>query len=155
MWYNWFMRNDFRLPWFGARSPKDYHFRLCEFEDKDGFACVDDRVIESLEGARADLNRLSRREVQIVVTCGTRTEATNQRLGRELGWTDEGGIVARDSRHLPKYGGIAVDIYARYPDGTGWARVPQDTLASACRHHFGYVKADYEDGHVHADNREA
>ena len=114
---------------------------------------VDDEVIRSLEGVREELGRKYDVEVEVLITSGTRTVVDNERIAEVLGWTDEGGLVARDSQHLPEYGGVAVDIVARYRAGDKWVRVPQCDVASACRDRFAYVKADYQDGHVHSDNR--
>jgi hypothetical protein len=58
--------------------------------------------------------------------------------------------VSRVSRHLPKYGGIAVDFYAVYANGK---RVAQKTVAKIARKYFDYVNDKYSDGHVHGDNR--
>jgi len=147
------MRNDVLLAYRVDGIWRKTHFRLYEFENAEGLAMVDPSVVQSLEQTRNDLCGCYEREVQIVVKDGVRTEADNERLGKWLGWTDEGGLVARDSRHLAKYGGIAVDVVARYREGDKWVYVTQDLLAAACRVHFEYVKADYADGHVHADNR--
>ena len=130
------------------------HFRLLEFETADGFALVDSGVIRSLELTRESLGKQYGREVRILITCGVRTLADNERLAAELGWLEDGGLVARNSRHLPQYGGIAVEIVAEYDLDGATTRIPQANLAVACRDHFAYVKADYKDGHVHADTRE-
>ena len=153
MWYNRDMRNDFLLNWEYEGVVLESHFRLREFEDEDGLVVIDPGLVQSLELLRRDLSRFYSKDVQIVITSGTRTEADNEKLAERLGWCENGGQVARDSKHLPKYGGIAVDMYARYREGAIWAVVPQTTLGSACLVHFAYVKADYPDGHVHADNR--
>jgi len=129
------------------------HFKLSEFDNADGYAMIDSSVVRSLELTRKALGRQYGCDVRIIVTCATRTAEHNERLGSELGWTDEGGLVARDSRHLAKYGGIAVDICAEFDIEGVCTPVVQTNLASACRDHFAYVKADYQDGHVHADNR--
>ena len=148
------MRNDVKLCYYNAGHPIVSHFNLREFETGDGFVMVDASVLVSLERVRADLGVQYGCEVRIYITCCVRTNAENEALGERLGWTHEDGIVARDSRHLPKYGGIAVDIYAVIRSSTGTNKVPQAAVAKACREHFEYVKADYYDGHVHADNRE-
>jgi len=148
------MRNNLFLLWGDWGREYGCHFRLSEFENADGLVMVNPSVVRSLELTRFVLCQQYDREVQIIIKDAFRTEADNNRLGEKLGWTDEGGLVARDSKHLAKYGGIAVDIVARYREGDKWIRVPQEILAAACRDHFDYVKADYKDGHVHADNRE-
>jgi hypothetical protein len=91
-------------------------------------------------------------DVQIVITSGTRSPADNKRLADKLGWVGDGGLVARDSRHLPSHGGIAADLYARYRGVDGWIVLQQEDVAISCRRYFQYVKADYQDGHIHADN---
>jgi hypothetical protein len=80
-----------------------------------------------------------------------RTEAELAALAARLGWTDEGGSVSRDSMHLTKYGGIAVDLVGVVASSRH--RVPQTTLGEVCRRYFDFVKDDYRDGHVHADLR--
>jgi hypothetical protein len=90
-------------------------------------------------------------EIWVIVTDGVRTQDNLDRLAARLGWIDEGGAVARDSKHLAKFGGIAVDIVARVASSRD--RVPQATLGEICRRYFDWVKDDYADGHVHADNR--
>lgn len=136
-------RNDIQL------SP---HFNLREFENVDGWVMVHPSVIESLEAVRERLQVYhTGRECAIVITGSTRTKARNIELARVQGWQGDGGTVSRDSKHLEQYGGIAVDLKA-YICGTRQL-VPQRTLGDVCRLYFDYVKADYADGHVHADNR--
>lgn len=127
------------------------HFRLREFENADGLAMVHVSVVESLERVRRDLCALAGEEVWVIVTDAVRTQADLDRLAARLGWTDRGGLVSRDSKHLAKYGGIAVDLIAVVARDR--RRIPQDTIGLVCRRHFDWVKADYKDGHVHADNR--
>jgi hypothetical protein len=127
------------------------NFRLREFQSPGGLVMVHRSLVASLERVRRDLAKLAGGEVRVVVTSGLRTPEDQERLAARLGWTDRGGLVARDSRHLPRHGGIAADIVAVVA-ATG-ARVPQKTLGQICRRHFDYVKDDYADGHVHADNR--
>lgn len=128
------------------------HFRLREFENGDGLAMVHASVLEALERVRRDLGAMQGQEVWILVTNAVRTQADLERLAARLGWVDEGGLVARNSRHLARFGGIAVDIVARV--ARTHAVVPQRTLGAVCRRYFDFVKDDYADGHVHADNRE-
>ena len=71
---------------------------------------------------------------------------------KESQQTDEGGLVARRSMHLAEFGGIAVDLTAVV--AATRTRIPQRVLGDICRRHFDWVKDDYADGHVHADNRE-
>ena len=129
------------------------HFSLHEFANKEGLAIVHPRLLEGLERLRDSLCVAYETDVPILLTCGTRTEKDNGLLAVRLGWIDEGGAVARESKHLPRYGGVAADIYAVLsrpgdPDGI---RVPQHILAEHAKRFFSYVKADYPDGHVHVD----
>jgi len=127
------------------------HFSLREFENAYGFVMIHASVPRALEQVRRDLCHEAGEEVQIVITDALRTEEELRRLAKRYGWTDEGGTVSRNSRHLARYGGIAVDIVARVRS-TG-ARFPQDRVGAVCRRYFDFVKDDYPDGHVHADNR--
>jgi len=128
------------------------HFSLHEFENSDGLVMVHTTVLLGLERVRRRLNELHGGGITVHITCSVRTEAENEALADELGWVDSGGRVSRDSRHLPQYGGIAVDIVAM--NGAEGERVLQDELGAVCREQFDWVKDDYEDGHVHADNRD-
>ena len=143
-------RNDVRLV-ASVDGEKVSHFRLREFENGDGLAMVHGSVLESLERTRRDLCSMASEDVWLIVTDAVRTEADLERLAKRLGWTDEGGAVSRNSKHLAKFGGIAVDLVAVVKSTR--ARVPQRTLGAICRRHFDWVKDDYGDGHVHADNR--
>lgn len=127
------------------------HFSLREFENAHGFAMVDASVLRSLELVRRDLCLEAGEEVQIVISDALRTEEELRKLARRFGWADEGGTVSRNSRHLARYGGIAVDIVARVRR-TG-REISQNEVGAVCRGHFDFVKDDYADGHVHADNR--
>jgi len=127
------------------------HFRLCEFENGDGLAMVHRSVLESLERVRRDLCAEAGEEVWIIVTDAVRTPADLERLAARLGWTDEGGAVARRSKHLAEFGGIAVDVIAVVARTR--ERVSQKKFGEVCRCYFDWVKDDYGDGHVHADNR--
>ena len=127
------------------------HFKLREFENAEGLAMVHSSVLYALEQVRRDLGKLCGETVWIYITNGVRTEEDNARLGARLGWSDEGGLVSRNSRHLTRYGGIAVDLIAVFARNR--ARVPQEVVGKVCRRYFDWVKDDYQDGHVHADNR--
>jgi hypothetical protein len=127
------------------------HFSLREFENAYGFVMVHASVPRALELVRRDLCREAGEEVEIVITDALRTEEELRQLAQRYGWADEGGSVSRNSRHLARYGGIAVDIVARVR--SSGARFPQDSVGAACRRYFDFVKDDYPDGHVHADNR--
>lgn len=143
-------RNDIQL-WTYLDGAMVSHFRLREFENAEGLAMIHVSVLESLEKVRRDLIAEHQEEVQILITDAVRTRADLDQLAQRLGWTDEGGQVARNSRHLTAFGGIAVDLVAVFASSK--KRLPLPTVAAACRRHFDYVQADYPDGHVHADNR--
>lgn len=129
------------------------HFRLCEFENAEGLAMIHASTLTSLELVRRDLAALTGEEVHVVITDGVRTALDNERLAARLGWTDQGGAVSRRSRHLAQFGGIAVDLIAR--SARDKRQIPQSIVGEVCRRHFDWVKDDYRDGHVHADNRNA
>jgi len=129
------------------------HFTLNEFENKDGFVMLHSSVPHALESIRRDLNAMDfgKGEVELIITGATRTKQENEELAARLGYTDQGGAVARHSYHLPQFGGVAVDFYARM-SGT-MERVNQKIVGDAARRYFDFVKDDYGDGHIHADNR--
>jgi len=144
-----------RIPgdvWLSVEPPAGSHFRLREFANADGIAIVHPALLYALERLREALGEALGEEILIRITSGTRTQADQVRLAARLGWTDEGGLVARDSKHLPRYGGIAADLYAVSRSGHP---VPQKVLAEHARRFFDYVKGDYADGHVHCDMRAA
>ncbi|HOF38492.1 MAG TPA: hypothetical protein PLD73_00340 [Candidatus Hydrogenedentes bacterium] len=143
-------RNDVRLLT-NLDGREVSHFRLREFENAAGLAMVHSTLLESLERVRRDLCEMAGETVWILVTSAVRTEEDLRRLAALYGWTDQGGAVSRNSRHLAKFGGIAADIVAVLERNR--ARVPQKTLGAVCRRYFDWVKDDYNDGHVHADNR--
>lgn len=143
-------RNDVRL--LTTVDGEDLaHFRLREFANAGGLAMVHPELLVALERVRRDLNAMAGETVWVIITDAVRTDADLAKLAARLGWTDEGGAVSRDSMHLAKYGGIAVDLVAIV--AASRHRVPQATLREVCRRHFDYVKDDYRDGHVHADLR--
>lgn len=127
------------------------HFSLHEFENNEGWCMVHPSVIVSLEAVRADMCKQYGEEVAIYITGSTRTEKRNRELAARYGYTDEGGAVSRTSKHLPEFGGVAVDFYA-YKKSNG-RRVSQKKLGEIARQYFDFVKDDYKDGHVHGDNR--
>lgn len=143
-------RNDVRLQ-VCIDGEIQSHFRLKEFENADGLAMVHSSVLASLERVRRDLCAEVGEEVWVIITGAIRTPHDLERLAARLGWTDEGGAVSRDSKHLAKYGGIATDLVAVIVRTR--ERIAQATLGEVCRRHFDWVKDDYNDGHVHADNR--
>jgi len=127
------------------------HFSMHEFENAEGWVMVHSSVVVALEKVRRDLCAACGEEVAVLVRDSTRTERDLHALAARFGWTDEGGLVSRDSKHLARYGGVAVDIVARVVRTR--ERVPQQVLGNVCRRYFDFVKDDYADGHVHADNR--
>ena len=127
------------------------HFMLREFEYDNGKVMIDHFVVRALEYIRRDLNTEFGGRVNVIITCATRTQAENEALAKILGYTDMGGAVARDSRHLEKYGGIAVDFYVR--DIAKMERIPAALVGNVARRYFDYVKNDYKDGHIHGDMR--
>jgi len=122
---------------FAETSEMVSHFSLHEFENADGLVMVHPTVLTGLERVRRRLNDSTGGPVSIIVTDAVRTRRDLDRLAERYGWVDEGGRVSRESRHLARYGGI----------------LPQRVVGDACREHFDWVKDDYPDGHVHADNR--
>jgi hypothetical protein len=109
-------------------------------------------MLDSLERVRRELRAMYREDVWVIITDAVRTRAELERLASRRGWTDQGGAVARDSKHLVDFGGIAVDLVAVVARTR--ERVPQRAVGELCRRHFDWVKDDYPDGHVHADNRD-
>jgi len=146
-------RNDIRLVTSIGSNTYAANFKLSEFENSEGLAMVNPTVLRSLECVRAELNRRHRGGVSIIITDAVRTETDLQKLASKYGWIDEGGSVSRDSKHLTKFGGIAVDIKAHRMDNGYSTPIPQEELGEVCRVFFDWVKDDYPDGHVHADNR--
>lgn len=143
-------RNDIKL--IDPATGKPGHFRLREFENWEGLAMLSPGVLWALERVREKLRAIYAQTVWVIITDSVRTNADIQRLADRLGWIDEGGTVSRDSKHLAKYGGIAVDIIATIASTR--KRVPQALLGKICRAHFDWVKDDYANLHVHADNRD-
>lgn len=127
------------------------HFNLREFENDNGWVMIHRSVIVSLTQLREELTKMLGEEVEIIITDSTRTPQELENLGKKLGWIDEGGVVARDSKHLEKFGGIAVDFYARFKQSK--KRIPSYQIEGLCQKYFDYVKANYADGHIHVDNR--
>jgi len=144
------LSNNIRLV--DPRTGEPGHFTLREFANKEGLAVVHPSVLVSLEAVREQLCKYEDGEVYVIITDATRTQEDLERLADELGWTDQGGLVSRNSKHLVKHGGIAVDIKAQRAKDR--RPVDQQILGNVCRRHFDWVKSDYADGHVHADNRE-
>jgi len=142
-------RNDIRL-WTNLDGKLVSHFRLVEFENRDGLCMIDPRLLLGLEQLRQDLCEKYFKEISIKITCALRTHKDNENLAAKLGWTDEGGSVSRTSKHLPEYGGIAADIYA-YDEQR--QNLPSITVGAIAVKYFSFVKASYSDGHIHVDQR--
>lgn len=127
------------------------HFNLKEFENDNGWVMIHRSVIVSLTQVRKELTKMFGDEVEIIITDSTRTPQDLEKVGNKLGWVDKGGVVSRNSKHLEKFGGIAVDFYARFKQSK--KRIPSYQIEAVCRKYFDYIKTDYADGHIHADNR--
>lgn len=127
------------------------HFKLREFENAEGIACVHPALLKGLEQTRAQLCRMTGEEVSVIITDGIRTQADLERLGEMYGWTDDGGTVSRTSKHLLEYGGIAADIRARRR--ASGLYVEQALVGNVCREFFDRVIDTYGTGHVHVDQR--
>lgn len=109
--------NDIRLVNPLTGEPGNFHLR--EFQNPEGIVILHHALLSGLELLRQKLNndpeaRIEDKEIGILVTCGTRTEQDNERLAQSLGWTDQGGLVSRNSYHLVKHGGVAADIWPFY-----------------------------------------
>lgn len=126
------------------------------------FVRIHPSVLRSLQRVRNYLNSdiCYGGGVVIYVTGAALTVADHEALAERLGWIGEvDGLVSRTSKHLvttehPETGELwclAVDVIAM--DTVEGERVPQDLLGAVCEIFFDYVKFDYIDGHVHADNR--
>ncbi len=126
-------------------------FSMKEFENKKGWVMIHCSVIFSLTKIREKLTERFGEEIEIIITDSTRTEEELEALAKKLGWTDEGGTVSRNSKHLEKYGGLAVDFYARYKRNK--EPILQSIVGEISRKYFDFVKANYKDGHIHGDNR--
>lgn len=127
------------------------HFRLKEFQNPQGWVILHEKVPRALHWTRHALNlRYPTWLIQILVKDCTRTRQQNEALARKLGWTDEGGIVSRESFHLVHYGGIAVDFVAY--STARQIPIPAKEVADIAALYFDYVKW-YSDGHVHGDFR--
>lgn len=127
------------------------NFKLREFVSSSGLVIIHPSVLVALQASRDDLTAIVGGAVWIIITDTVRTKAQNNRLGKLLGWTDEGGVVSRKSKHLVKFGGIAVDFKAII--ASTQRPVPSKIAGRVARNHFDYVKDDYKDGHIHADMR--
>ena len=143
-------RNDVRLISI-VDGEECSNFRLSEFENPAGLAMVHILTLESLERVRRDLCEMVGEEVWVIIRDAVRTQTDLEVLAARLGWVDEGGRVSRRSKHLAEFGGIAVDLVGMLPRTS--ERLPQRLLGEVCHRHFDWVKDDYPDGHVHADNR--
>jgi len=137
--------NDFNL------TP---HFKLSEFADRshDNLVIVHPLLVQRLELLRTALCNEFKADIAIIISCGTRTTRSNNRLAKLLGWTDADGAVSRDSQHLPTHFGAAADIFAVNHLTT--ARVPHNTLALLAWSFFDVV-IDHYPTHIHVDLRDS
>jgi hypothetical protein len=123
------------------------HFTLDEFQNSEGWAMVSRELLQALEAIRQTIWDTLKTEHAIQITRATVTEEENRALAARLGWTDEGGKVARDSHHLAKYGGAAADIVA-YNLKTK-AILPANILAKISSLYVPTVIPYPDDNHVH------
>lgn len=130
------------------------HFKLFEFEDpEDGHVVVlHPLLLNQLEQYHEAISQTLGHNIAIVVTSGTRTQRSNKRLANRFGWTDYGGLVSRNSRHLPKFGGIAVDFYALDKETK---QIVNTTFAAGLADEFFDVVLDHYPTHIHVDLRTA
>jgi len=128
--------------WLGSASTGggESHFRLSEFEGAGGLCMVHRELLGALEALRFGLKVQVGREVAVIVTHAVRLP----------GWGGDPDAV-EDSKHLPKYGGIAADVVAR--EVRSGAAVAQWLVGEVASRIFEFVKSDYADGHVHVDMR--
>lgn len=142
--------NDILL-WNNIDGQMVSHFRLKEFQNPHGWVILHEKVPRALHWTRHALNlRYPTWLIQILVRDCTRTRQQNEALARKLGWTDEGGLVSRESFHLVHFGGIAVDFVAY--SMARQIRIPAKEVADIAALYFDYVKW-YADDHVHGDFR--
>jgi len=140
------------------RKPNDIkvseHFKLYEFEDRafHHLVVLHPQTLERLELLHYALSEDLKHPVAISITCGTRSPRTNTQLAKLLGWIDDGGLVSRNSRHLPKFGGIAADLYAL--DKKLRVLVPTNRLAAIANQFFDVV-LDHYPTHIHVDLRDS
>jgi len=128
------------------------NFNLREFMNPEGWALIHPDAVKALEQTRRYLNtRHPKADIIIRITNTTRTPAQLNALAEKLGWIDEGGLVARNSKHLTHYGGIAVDFKAYSRNRK--EELPNSEVGPVAQLYFGFVKYDYADNHIHGDTR--
>jgi hypothetical protein len=132
------------------RDGRKSNFSLHEFANREGLVCLHWALLEAVQAVRDDLSAECGEEVALVITDGTRTLDDLKRLAAKLGWIKDGGLVAKDSKHLHRHGGIGVDFKALYASNR--KRVQLDVVVRVSQKHFDWVKS-YKDGHVHGDLR--
>lgn len=138
-----YMTNNFQI---------SEHFNLRELSDHNDheLVVVHPLLIGRLEQLRTDLNKRYEDEIEIVITCGTRTINSNNKLALTLGWTEEGGLVSRTSMHMPHNGGCACDLFARFASHK--TRIDRIVLAHLASASFDTVISKYKQ-HIHVDLR--
>lgn len=138
------MRNDVHV------SP---HFTLEEFADhnNNGLVVLDSELPMHLELLRWTAQRLLNKRVLVRITSGTRSERSNNKLAKQLGWTDNGGLVSPNSRHLPRFGGIAADLQLSISLQNHL--LPAHELLTLARPIFPYCKP-IDDFSIHVDLEE-
>lgn len=142
-------RNDIVLMVPGTNRPSN--FRLYEFENPEGIVVVHPALLTGLQVLRDLMCKELNRPCAIMITSGTRTEADLQRLASTLGWIDQGGKVARDSKHLVKHGGVAADI--KVLDVRGASYISTREVEKYAKGLFDFILR--YDTHVHVDQRYA
>ncbi len=130
------------------------HFTLCEFDDKanGNLVVLHPLTIERLEKLHLALSESMGRPIAILITCGTRTPRTNNQLAKLLGWTDDGGLVSKTSKHLPRFGGIAADLQVL--DIEFGQLMPIRTVAQLAASFFDTI-IDHYPTHIHVDLRDS
>ena len=128
------------------------NFTLAEFKDNmTDQAMIHPWNIVCLERLRSRLEAELKTKIRITITSGLRSEAKNRKLAETLGWTDAGGKVSRNSKHLPKYYGVAQDIMPKQFKNGSYRSVPKKVILPILEELFDFVKGPYP--HYHVDNR--
>ena len=126
------------------------HFTMKEFEDLNGQVTLDYYTLLAIEYTREELCHRYKEDVMIIITGATRTKDRNAFLGNLLGFLPN-GLVARNSFHLLKYGGIALDLKALIKRTK--EPVSEANALGAAGMFFDFVIGSYDDLHIHVDNR--
>jgi hypothetical protein len=122
------------------------HFNLQEFSSHTGEIFIDAHLIDQLELFRDHLAEVFAEEVAIIITNGYRSVKDNEDLGKRLGFTDEGGLVSRNSQHML---GKAADIMC--VKKKSWKFISPVLIGEEAKRFFSYTQV-YE-AHIHVDVR--